>query len=314
MPFSNCTGRELRGLSKPYDVLIASIGYEARATYIAKAISSRVVQVLSAGFDSNHVLHYESNLRYFSTVGDIVPGDSTYARKIADVLRQHARPLGRPSDHGPFHPVKVCVDISSMSRPRLAATLLALYSLAEVPVDVDWLYAPAHYSAELQESGPVQVNDAIHGFEGWGDPMLPLCVVVGLGLEGELVSGVLDELEPTETWLFEPFGFAKSYDRRVRSANIALTRPSPLSQHQMYNVTQPYTSFLKLSSLVNDLAAFGRIVLLPLGPKIFALMCFLLAIAQDRSLTVWRLSADNQRPPVDRVPAGQILGLRGVCS
>ncbi|MFT4394617.1 hypothetical protein ACLTEW_06745 [Gordonia lacunae] len=196
-----------------------------------------------------------------------------------------------------------------MSRSRLAETVLALLRDSYIDLEIDWVYSPATYDDKLLVSGPVQFNDAVPGFEGWSDPALPLYVAVGVGLEGDRTLGVLDDLEPNETFTFSPEGFNNLYDEGILKLNRDLFKLVPSRNQFSYRVEDPYVTFLKLSSLVDLWANEARIVLLPLGPKTFALMSFLIALRDDSRVSVWRLSADSVDTPVDRIAAGPILGL-----
>lgn len=294
-----------------YDVFIGAVGYERRSRFILESLGPRAGAVVAAPFQDHRELSFEKNIKAFGAVGELLDGDERYGKELTGFLAERFGLLHRVARAEP-RPMRIAVDISSMTRDRLAKTMRAVYVDSQLPLDVDWLYAPARYSTKLTESGAVQVNDAIPGYEGWGDPILPLHAIVGMGFEGDLVLGVLDDLEPLATWLFEPYGVSASYDRRIAAANQGLPSASSSARHFRYDVTQPYTSFLKLSAVVDDLIVTSRVVLLPLGPKIFALMCLLIGTGDDGNVTVWRLSADTGRAPVDRIPNGQILGLRGV--
>jgi hypothetical protein len=293
-----------------YEVFVGSIGYESRASHIAKVLGSRAGKLFVTPFPDHHAHAFYRNARFFEAAAATQLDPSLYAKELAIAVGERFELL-RALDPGRTH-LRICVDISSMTRLRLADTMRALYGDSGVPVDVDWLYAPARYTRRLEHVGPVQVNDAIPGFEGWGDPILPLHGVVGVGLEGDLVLGVLDDLEPFDTWIFEPTGFAAEYDERVRRQNETLLRSTPPTHQFRYDVRNPFTSFLKVSAVVDELRTNGRVLLLPLGPKIFALICLLLGYSDDRNTTVWRLSALNQGAPVDRVASGEIIGLRGL--
>jgi hypothetical protein len=294
-----------------YDIFIATIGYETRATYIHKQLADRVKLVVSAPLTRTQSLSFEKNERYFSRKGEVLSGEDSYLEELREIIHRslHLRRLISSSEPPP---VRICVDISSMNRQRLADTVRSLHVDSEVPVDVDWLYAPAKFSPRLIGSGPVQFNDAISGFEGWADPVWPLHAIVGLGLEGSLVLGVLDDLEPAETWIFEPTGLQDAYDRRIERLNSDVFDVTPVEHRFSYDVTQPFTSFLKLSALIDELTVSERrVVLIPLGPKIFALMCMLVGAGNRADVSVWRLSTASE-PPVDRIATGHILGLRGI--
>ncbi|WP_156659628.1 hypothetical protein [Mycobacterium sp. 852002-53434_SCH5985345] len=293
-----------------FDLFIGSIGYERRASHAITQLMPQVEKVIAAPFNENQVLNYPRNFDLFCKVGKVISGGELYKGAIIDEVRDwvDVTSARRKVTRQPF---RVCVDISSMNRLRLAETILALFIEANVaqPMEVSWVYSVARFDRRLLDTGPVKFNDAIPGFEGWGDPMTPLHAIVGLGLEGDLALGVLDELEAADTTVFEPMGFSSSYDQRISARNRDFASGVPSDKRFSYNVTEPYTSFLTLSGVVADLTSVGRVVILPLGPKLFALMSLLIAAAEQERITIWRLSADTRGDPVDRKAAGPILGL-----
>lgn len=294
-----------------YDLFVGAIGYESRASHAVLQVIDAVDNVVSAPFERNQLLNYEANLELFHRLGTVLSGDERYRKELREYIdvylestERRRKILGKP--------FRVCVDISSMTRLRLADTMVAIYfdrSEHKSSIAVDWIYSPSRYSTRLLNTGPVQFNDAIPNFEGWGDPVMPLHAVVGLGLEGDLALGVLDDLEPADTTVFEPVGFDEAYDRKINERNRNFISGVPLHRRFRYDVTSPYASFLTLSSAVSALSSVDRVVILPLGPKIFALMSLLIASVEQETVTIWRLSADVLGEPIDRKAAGPIYGL-----
>ncbi len=291
-----------------YDVFIGAIGYESRATHALEKLLSDVDLVVAAPFEKNRIHCYERNAEVFRKLGQVIPGDYRYRKELRMYI-EDAIETKRAKKLLLAEPFRVCVDVSSMTRARTAETMLAIYLDIDASVVVDWVYSPAKYDRQLLDTGPVQFNDAIPGFEGWGDPSEPLHAVIGLGLEGSLVLGVIDDLEVTDTTVFEPMGFHIDYDNKITRRNANFVSGVSDDCRFRYNVTQPYTSFLKLAAVVNRLTSNGRVVLLPLGPKIFAVMCLLLGVIDRSQVTVWRLSADAGGGPIDRIATGHILGI-----
>ncbi|MDO3639753.1 hypothetical protein [Mycolicibacterium arseniciresistens] len=284
------------------------VGYESRAVYASTILLGNCARIVAAPFETNKVLSYSANQKFFESHGTLLAYDHGYRKElllaIEDALAEWKTIRGVVKDS-----FRICVDVSSMTRTRLADTMLAIYSDFEGAVEVDWIYAPAKYSRGLMDTGAVRFNDAIPGFEGWGDPGNVLHAIVGLGLEGELALGVLDDLEVTETITFEPFGFHIDYDRKIARRNENFVAGIPPVNRYQYDVTSPFASFLRLAAVVETLTPQGRVVLLPLGPKIFAVMCLLLGLGDQNNVTVWRLSADKGSGPIDRVAAGPLMGL-----
>jgi hypothetical protein len=299
-----------------YAWLIATAGYEARSRFVAETIGRTCGQISAYTFESHHSIDYERNLQFYESVGVVVDEpEELYRKLIAEELRAHASSwiqseLVRSGGRKSPTPLRVAVDISSMTRARIAETLLAVFVDAGIAVDVDWLYAPAKYSKATGAEGPIRTNEPVNGFEGWGDPSRGLACIVGAGFEGDLALGILDDLEPTDTWVFRPTGFIQKYDTELLSRNVRLFDSLADDRIIDYAPDQPYHTLLQLESLCSELTLRNRVVMLPLGPKIFALLSFLIGLSNRRDVVVWRLSADFNRVPTNRIAQGSIVGLR----
>lgn len=254
------------------------------------------------------MLNYTHNRSYFGSVGQVFDEQAeSYRTLVATQCKSNATAWRKAAvlrSGGRIQPppLRVAVDISSMTRQRIADTMLALYVDSGVPVDIDWLYAPAAHGVAVDSKVQIRINEPIRGFEGWGDPADAVTCVVGAGFEGDLALGVIDELEPADTWIFKPLGYP--------TGNGALFDSVSDDHVQEYRPEQPYRTLLRLDSLVGELVLHKRVVILPLGPKIFALLALIIGLSNRREVVVWRLSADSGRIPFDQGAAGPIVGLR----
>jgi len=68
-----------------------------------------------------------------------------------------------------------------------------------------------------------------------------------------------------------------------------------------YDFSEPASTFAMMASIIGGLAGEYRIVLASLGPKIFGLLCFLLATKYP-DLSVWRVSSGVHAEPRDSYP------------
>lgn len=305
---------EFRSGRKPVDyrpsALVASCGYERRSTHIARLLAQTSDHLVVAGFPSQRVLHYKDNLEIFAKLGaDVVEvHDDDYRSWLHDRLKS----ISRSKSH-------VVVDISSMSRPRMAAVVSEVGQLLRGGrnVIVDLLYSPSTFvkhdpDAEdpLAVAGPVTSD-----FAGWSRrPEYSVSLIVGLGYEPNRASVGIDLVEPVRVWAFAPMGLrteeAKSpFDSAVIDANAEL-----LARHDVmrvdYPIDSPFQVFSELFSLVSNLQSTSRPLLLPLGPKIFACVCMLVSAEFDNTVAVWRLSAGEFARARDAVAAGPVIGLR----
>lgn len=207
-----------------YNVLVASVGYEQRATYILEDPDFRFGDVWAIEYNQNRVLHYERNRNKFESAGRLFEDlgqelDVSLCDAMRDAQKASSeaqRVLGVESSL-----FRVAVDISCMNRDRMAQVTSSVLSSCEEPVEVDFLYAPAMYSEDIVGSeGSVVVNRPILGLEGWTvDPNQPVTLLIGAGFESRLAMAAIETLEPANTvWLF-PRGLDPRYDELVEKRN-----------------------------------------------------------------------------------------------
>lgn len=320
---SSQQGLEVQSRIPRYAALICSVGYETRSSFIPRLLQERCEQIWAYGFETHRVIKFAENRSWVEAHGIYFEEpEPAYQKHLSTQVYQLVESWTKEVESGssPAEALRLAVDISSMSRERLAKTILAvldervLTALDDgLTMEVDWFYAPAKFSSEeLTEDGPVSVNRAIAGFEGWtDDPTKPAVCILGTGLEGDLALGAIERLEPAETWGFTPKGYDTEYDAEFDRKNARLISSLDEGHLIQYAVDQPFAAILQLDALVERLRSDYRVVIVPLGPKIFALASLLLAqVFED--LTIWRLSADYNRVPHDRVATGPIVGLRTV--
>lgn len=296
-----------------YAAIVCSVGYEARARYIHQLADPDAFGATWAyEFEHNHVLSYSANLRHFGSAGEtFLEPESAFEKHLRSLVdhrlsevRQAQDSLGQPG------PVRFAVDISSMDRDRLARTILA-FAYCHEDVEIDFFYSFAKFDGAFAGSeGRVIVNRSVEGFEGWtGNPSLPLVCVMGLGFESRLALAALETLEPTQTVWLVPNGFEPEYDEVVRSRNN-FAMAEGRSAASSYQAGRPYETLLDLETTVAGLSRQNRVVIVPLGPKIFALCAMLTSLVHDTNVGVWRLSADSERQAVDRAASGEVVGIR----
>ena len=290
-----------------YAAFVASVGFEERSTYIALKFNIQATKRYAFGFTHNKKLSYEKSLLWYGQSKFIVqePPDAAYV----DLIRELVCGLANQNEKD----VRIAVDISSMTRERLAAVVSAAASCGGASrVIVDFLYALADFSPPPEHQLPVRpAKPVIPAFAGYPeDPSIPSSCVVGIGYEPGKALGALEELEPGEIWIFVPVGGDVQFERAVRKANDILLTSSLPERVLGYNVTRPLEAFLTLESLTAALMQVSRPVLLPLGPKIFSLCTLLVAARHAPRVSVWRVSAGAEEEPAQRIPSGHTTGIR----
>jgi hypothetical protein len=265
-------------------------------------------------------LSFEENEGYLRSVGAAIvePRSGEEFRGyitacLLDVMRERIERSNRVSQK-----IRVALDISSMSRDRIAWSITAMLddvfptaATVGFEMDISIVYAPAAYTADGGTQDPARISSAVEGFEGWtSHPDRPAVAIIGAGFERDFALAALEALEPADVWLFVPHSAVEPRYNDVVAERTAALSGELGSQTIAYPVEEPYFTFMQLEDLVSRLTLHSRPVLVPLGPKIFSAIAFLVARMHAPEVAVWRVSAGSERLPVDKRPAGSLIGLR----
>ncbi len=294
-------------LEDHYDLLIGALGFEQRSMFIPELVADRCARVLVPEFDINRTLMFERNQGLASRLGFEHPElrESQFeacVRRAVIELRE-----GAPSAFEP----RVLVDVSSMTRVRMARSLAALREELPTPSIVDVAYAPAKYSESLGEDGPVSETGSLPHFAGWGgSPDIELGMVLGLGFESHLTLGVVETHEPADIWCFIPSGIDGRYDDRVARENALLLERVPSERVITYDVLRPFATAETLQGILRVTMTSHRMMVVPLGAKAFCVSTLTVALAYANRLNVWRVSSGRHRIPADREAIGAVCAIR----
>lgn len=291
-----------------YDLLVGTLGYEARSMYVPRLMAAQCRQVLTPAFDLPPVLNFNDNaaiaqLLHFMTPSVDSEGFEQAVRAAANELSSVTRPQWAP---------QVLVDVSSMTRDRIARAVSALVDALPAGSIIDVVYAPAEYVDDLGDDGPVTESGPLPHFAGWsGSPDVELGMIIGLGFESHLALGVVEQHEPADVWCFLPTGIDGRYDDEVLRRNALLLERVPPTRLISYDVTRPFQTADSIEGILQATGQSHRMMVVPLGAKAFCVSTLAVALAYNNRLAVWRVSVGNSRRiPIDRVPTGDICALR----
>ncbi|AJC15925.1 hypothetical protein [Pandoraea sputorum] len=291
--------------SSDIDVLIVACGYEGRARAAAQEFHTTAKSKLAIGFSSQRELEYEANKAWFESAGfDLVEvGDNEFRAALEQYLLPRAQGDGVR---------KVEVDISCFNRFRLAHLVDVLRTLSASEVTVIFRYSIAKFTPPVEDTAPtVSVEPVIPQFAGWTTrPDRPPAAIVGLGYEPNKAIGIVDHLEINNaTWAYYPLGPIPEYYQRVLEGNRSLLNIIQADGRcQPYDLDEPAQLFHEINSLVDMLKPHFNTVLIPFGPKLFALVTLLVASLND-DVGVWRVSSGSLEEPVNREPSGHIVSV-----
>jgi hypothetical protein len=293
-----------------YDLAVAAIGYEQRSRYLFETYNPLAAVKVAGAFPDQHVFSFEENVKWFRNQEYEVKSvaDEDFGLWIGSLLEGiRLKRKGTPG-----RAIRVVVDISSLNRLRIANVISALMgSEGTEEIVVDFLYSLAKFTAPIEQIVPnTHVGPVSKNFAGWWrEPDRVLSAVVGIGYEQDKALGAVEYLQAQDIWLFQPESEEREYTAELNTANDALLKAARPGHHFVYQVHDPMDCFSRLRSLVLGLAVQNNVILLPFGPKIFVLCCLLVAGGDDR-LAVWRVSAQTDAVPVNRIGSGLSYGLR----
>lgn len=307
MTHVRCLDADFKG---KYDVMICACGYESRSRFVPQKIALRTTQRAAIGFDYHPVGSFATNVDWFIANGFfdwnggefIGVSDSDFPVTLQSIIAQLKFE----------NMAKVAVDISSFSLIRLAHIVDFLCSthFADV-LEVDFLYAPGRNhivsddESEIQFAGPVTSR-----FAGWANrPELPVVAIFGLGMEYERSLGAFELLNPGIAYTFATVGTNRRITSQINKANEGLYPLVPEAQRFTFDVKKPLDCLNSLRSIVNGSLREGRPILVPLGPKIFALCSLLIAKEYFPDVGVWRFSSGRASIPRDIIETGEVSGL-----
>jgi hypothetical protein len=125
-----------------------------------------------------------------------------------------------------------------------------------------------------------------------------------------MAASALDLLEPAEAQTFIPKGSDPKYLKAVREANEGIGDWCAVDPEEVfYAVSDPFSCFRQLEARVRRLQVDRRVALVPLGPKIFALIAMLSAALHPGACQVIRVSAGTHQEPIPRSSDGDLFGL-----
>lgn len=292
------------------DLLVCALGYETRAPFIASKVTKQTsaTRKVAFSFGTPGVLSFDENFLKFSELGfSVQPFERSEAAFIDQVVT-HIGSSRRPDSKI----LDVVVDISCMSRKMIALIIEAIATCdLDVEFRVQFVYAAAAFHVRHQDGAPTIVSEPVTSFfAGWTDnPNLAASMIMGLGFEYSRALGTIEDLQPSHLSLFIPIGEDERFDDKVRELNATvLSEVNPVSITS-YRVLDPMEQVSLLYSALRGYSSDSRPIIVPLGPKVFALSSMLAALSFRETTCVWRVSPDDTAPPIDQVESGTIVFL-----
>lgn len=282
-----------------FDLAIVGLGYESRAIDLCQSNEKALTKVIAIGYD-NHKdqFSYNDNYSYYDSLGaTIIEGsdDTVYGALFGIIEKSWIN-----------KPVNCLVDITVMSRTRLAEILLYLSNNLKEGSKIQVSYSLADYTEPSENISPMRkVGPIVDSLSGQlGDINLPSSIVIGLGYEIGKAIGISNYLDTEKQFLFIPKGENEKFEKSVRKNNQLLIDGTPENHIFTYDVCNPYKTYLELRETMLAIMDVSRPVVVPLGPKIFSALCVVFSLEMKGRVPIWRVSSEHLEEPVDRKASG----------
>ena len=203
-----------------------------------------------------------------------------------------------------FQLITLVVDVSCLPRGEQGALFAALGELAcQIEIRLAIGYSLSRYMPPPQKwARSVTPVAPVHAsFAGWGDPFMPIHVVVGLGYEAGKAFGVVQYLEPAHCTPLMPVSPEERFLVSVEKQNHDFLKrhPHPLR----YEVMQPARTYLSLMSVLSGILRDHRAILLPFGPKILFTLSLLAGLVHPQ-VSVWYVEGEDNQQSDEGSPSG----------
>jgi hypothetical protein len=282
-----------------YDLAIVGLGYESRAITVCSDLCKSETKIIALGYDQNtEDFSYQENLKFYKSLeAEILEGSDEYIYKCI---------FDNVNINWTDEPIHCLLDITVMSRSRLATIIVFLIENLHKNSTVTICYELAEYTEPSGDLSPIRyvgpIADSLSGTIG--DINLPSSIVIGLGYEIGKGIGISNNLDTEKTFLFIPRGKDTRFENKVISNNKLLIDDTPKNHIFYYDISNPFKTYVDLRETMLAIMDITRPVIVPLGPKIFSALCVIFSKEMDCEVPVWRVSSEHHETPVDRKSSG----------
>lgn len=282
-----------------FDLAIYGLGYESRSISSFENYKSRTKRNIAIGYEKNQkCLQYQTNKNKFSE-GNV----EIYEGKCDVVIAKVQKVISTLGEKR----IDCLIDITVMSRHRLASIITILLdclppkSKITISYNSSELIVPPSDIQPMHHIGPI--SDSLSG--ELGSLSKPTSLIFGLGYEKDKALGVYNYFDASYTFLFIPKNSEHDFEKYVIENNKQLIEDTPKSNVFYYDISKPYVTYVDLKSFLLSISESSRAVMIPLGPKILAVISVLIGHELESHLAVWRVSSEHTEAPVERASANK---------
>jgi hypothetical protein len=304
MEIKNARQNTLEEIQKlDFDFIIGASGYESRARYFYSKFcpdSDFPSKKICLTFEDRKLLSRSDNDKFFlKEKFEEIKLSKSNLKDIIDIYSDIFPKTNKDS-------IKVLFDYSCMTKIMYAALLkyFEIYNDLFREVSIFFVYTEALFTKppESQSNFHNQPLPLISSFE-MTDKRIAL--IVGLGYEPGKAQGLIEymQIESSDIYLFRTSKVdSEEFYKEVSENNTYVLAKIPTAnrfEYELHNLTHLLNLLESISIYL--LSNSYRVIIAPLGPKVFSLMSILLTIKHN-SLTVLRVSDGIKGDAIDKLP------------
>lgn len=288
---------------KEKDIFIGCVGYELRSTEALRTYdeSKRIKDKLLLDYCCGDRLSYPQNIEFINGIDCVLFNNtSDLIMKIKDIVAGSKKK-------------SVMFDITSLDRRVMAKVLEILFDLRESISNVEIIYYPQKFVEPVgileQVLTFAPVTSRFVGESSYSRDALSL--IIGAGYEYGRIVGAIDVLEPERVYCFHPVGTDSRFEDAIYKNNLGFSFLDNPDFLLPYDLSTPDELYQGLRNLIEVELRERDVLLLPLGPKIFAAISIVIALQLSPSVMVWRHSTTSHSNPstnTDAVANGKRIG------
>jgi hypothetical protein len=284
-----------------FDAFISVSGYESRCTYLASKIDLSAIpeKLVLAYTEMNHCLYRDYNDDQFKAMNfvfyEVVSNDTSRLPEILDSICLN----------NPKKSLNILIDYSSMSKGWYQGIINYFCEIEDILSNVNlfFTYSPSEYSKVNTDNLKYHFDPKLPVEPG----LKPVALILGLGYEKGKSEELARQLKSEATFAFyaDP-AVDQRFVKDVLENNHELLNRINKDQIIRYPIFDLNSINSTLTKLCVNLRISHQLVLAPIGPKPFTLMCFILS-ARYPDIKIWRVSSSETDGSSDRKPHGEML-------
>lgn len=271
------------------DLLIGCVGYENRSIEVLRKLKNAKFEGTSIMFD-----YRSGDLFSYSRNRDDPLVDRTMLiddfQEFETQIESHLEAEGK---------ISILLDVTSLDREKIAFLLQSFFRNRNYIQDITICYFPQTFVE------PSQSLDIVRSF----GPVIPaligetsfsrdsLALIIGAGFEYGRAVGAIDLLEPDRIYCMTPVGTDPRFEDAIEKNNLEFSFLDDDELLLKYDLRRPESLYHEIRRIVEFEIHERNVLILPLGPKLFAAIAILVAFILHPSVMVWRHSTVSTDAP-----------------